>query len=103
MIGNYLEQSLQLVDPSVCLHYMDYTKYFENSSFIDRKYSGSSSNYELNGLFACADLSNQNDGGTWTPMLTEKWFGSNDPATGRILGKLLELFVMKLVERFNHH
>lgn len=36
MLGNYLEQSLQLVDPSVCLHYMDYSKYFEKHAFTQR-------------------------------------------------------------------
>jgi hypothetical protein len=39
MLGNYLEQSLQLIDPTTCLHYMDYTKYFENSTFLERKCS----------------------------------------------------------------
>ena len=33
----YLEQSLQLVNPKVALHYMEYTKYFESSDFISRK------------------------------------------------------------------
>jgi hypothetical protein len=36
-------------------------------------------------VHVCVDLSNQNDGGTWTEILTSKWFGSNDPSTGRIL------------------
>jgi hypothetical protein len=37
LIGNYLEQSLQLVDPSVCLHYLDYSKYFEMDAFKTRE------------------------------------------------------------------
>jgi hypothetical protein len=37
MLGAYLEQSLQLVDPSTCLHYMEYTSYFESDSFAARK------------------------------------------------------------------
>jgi hypothetical protein len=31
------------------------------------------------------DYYNQLDGGAWTELLTEKWFGSNDPVTGRII------------------
>jgi hypothetical protein len=31
------------------------------------------------------DLSNQLDGGKWTELLSEKWFGSSDPYTGRIV------------------
>jgi hypothetical protein len=37
MLSAYLEQSMQLVDPSTCLHYMDYSKYFSNSTFTERK------------------------------------------------------------------
>ena len=36
--------------------------------------------------FVVVDLSNQLDGGAWTEILTSLWFGSNDPATGQILG-----------------
>jgi hypothetical protein len=36
-LSAYLEQSLQLVNPRVALHYMEYTKYFEDASFKDRK------------------------------------------------------------------
>jgi hypothetical protein len=39
MLGNYLEQSLQLVDPGVCLHYMDYSMYFEKHAFTQRKFA----------------------------------------------------------------
>ena len=30
-------------------------------------------------------MENQIDGGTWTELMTEKWFGSNDPYTGEIV------------------
>lgn len=66
MLGAYLEQSMQLVDPSTCLHYMEYTKYFSLDAFNDH-------------------LVNQLDGGRWTELLTDKWFGSNDPASGEII------------------
>jgi hypothetical protein len=37
MLGAFLEQSLQLVDPSTCLHYMEYAAYFESANFTTRK------------------------------------------------------------------
>jgi hypothetical protein len=36
-LSAYLEQSLQLVNPRVALHYMEYTKYFETGAFKYRK------------------------------------------------------------------
>jgi hypothetical protein len=36
-LSAYLEQSLQLVNPKVALHYMEYTKYFESDAFDLRK------------------------------------------------------------------
>lgn len=36
-LSAYLEQTLQLVNPRVALHYMDYTKYFETNAFAYRK------------------------------------------------------------------
>jgi hypothetical protein len=77
MLGAYLEQSLQLVNPSVALHYMEYSKYFTNSSFE-------------------VHLSSQLDGGSWTPLFTDMWFGTSDPDTGKIISKsniLCSLFV----------
>jgi hypothetical protein len=32
-----------------------------------------------------SDITNQLDGGSWTPLLSDKYFGSSDPETGRIL------------------
>lgn len=36
-LSAYLEQSLQLVNPAVALHYMEYSKYFSSVAFLDRK------------------------------------------------------------------
>jgi hypothetical protein len=66
MLGSYLEQSLQLVDPSTCLHYMEYSKYFGSDDFQQH-------------------IVNQLDNGAWTNLLTADFFGSSDPLTGRIL------------------
>lgn len=38
MLGAYLEQSLQLVDPTTCLHYLEYGQYFESDAFDSRKF-----------------------------------------------------------------
>jgi hypothetical protein len=64
--GLFLEQSLQLVNPAVALHYMDYTKYFTDEAYKPH-------------------LDNQLDGGAWTEMLTSKYFGANDPYSGHII------------------
>jgi hypothetical protein len=36
-------------------------------------------------MYVFTDVENQLDGGIWTELLTEKWFGSSDPYTGEIL------------------
>ena len=64
-LSAYLEQSMQLVNPKVCLHYIEYTQYFESDGF--KKH-----------------LTNELDGGGWTELLTAKYFGANDPVSGRI-------------------
>eukprot|EP01035_Chromulina_nebulosa_P020437 gene20437-26519_t len=64
-LGSYLEQIMRLINPKVSLHYMEYGIYF------------SSDDYKSHQL-------NQLDGGTWSEMFTEKYFGSNDPYTGKI-------------------
>ena len=63
----YLEQSLRLIDPKVSLHYMDYSKYFESDAFTS------------------GHMKNSLDGGSWTEILSDTWFGSNDPTSGRLL------------------
>ena len=65
--SNYLEQSLQLINKKVCLHYMEYATYY------------SSNDYKKGHLF------NQLDGGNWTQLLTSLWFGQNNPITGEII------------------
>lgn len=39
ILGAYLEQSLQLVNPKTCLHYMSYYNYFSSSALTIRKLS----------------------------------------------------------------
>lgn len=65
-LTNYFEQSLQLVDPRTALHYVEYTRYFSSEAWQSH-------------------LANTVDGGSWLFYTTAKWFGSNDPITGRIL------------------
>ena len=38
-LSAYLEQSLQLVNPKVALHYLEYNKHFESASYTNRKFS----------------------------------------------------------------
>lgn len=66
LLGSYLEQSLQLVNPRVALHYLEYAALFSSENFQSH-------------------IDNQLDGGAWTEIMTEKFFGSNDPLTGKIL------------------
>jgi hypothetical protein len=65
-LSAYLEQSMQMINPKVALHYIEYTQYFESDGFQQH-------------------LTNELDGGGWTELLTAKFFGANDPATGRIV------------------
>ena len=37
-LSAYLEQSLQLINPKMALHYMEYSQYFESDKFQARKY-----------------------------------------------------------------
>eukprot|EP01034_Spumella_vulgaris_P023523 gene23523-29747_t len=65
LLAAYLEQSLQLVNPRVALHYWEYSRDFSSSAFA-------------------AHVSNQLDGGAWTDVMTEEFFGTSDPVTGAI-------------------
>lgn len=38
-LSAYLEQSLQLVNPKVALHYLEYNKYFQSDSYTNRKFT----------------------------------------------------------------
>lgn len=59
----YFEQSLQAVDPRVAMHYLDYGKLFSSDSFK-------------------VHLAHSLDGGAYTELFSDKWFGSSDPQTG---------------------
>jgi hypothetical protein len=87
MLGAFLEQSLQLVDPSTALHYWEYESYFDSSSFTARKSMSFVSPAWHLYIYCCCmtDMSSQLDGGSWTDLMTSTWFGSNDPITGKIL------------------
>lgn len=65
-ISNYLEQSLRQVNPRVSLHFMEYAPLYSSDSFEDH-------------------LSNQLDGGTWIPYLSDTYFGSNHAYSGDVL------------------
>ena len=65
-LGMYLEQSLRLINPKLSMHYMDYSRYFDSKDFNQHQM-------------------NQMDGGNWTELMSDKYFGRNDPATGQII------------------
>ena len=65
-MGMYLEQSLRQINPKVSLHYMDYSKYFETELFTKH-------------------VTSPMDGGNWTDIFSEKWFGKNNPWNGVIM------------------
>ena len=65
-LGMYLEQSLRLINPKLSMHYMDYSKYFDSRDFDSHQ-------------------QNQMDGGNWTELMSDKWFGQNDPYSGEII------------------
>jgi len=64
-LGNYFEQSMRMINPRVSLHYLEYSKYFSDPAYANH-------------------MANPLDGGNWTEIMTEKYFGSNDPWTGAI-------------------
>lgn len=66
MMGAYLEQSLRLVNPRTSLHYMEYTRYFGGDDWD-------------------AHLADALDGGAWSELMTDTWFGRNDPYSGEIV------------------
>lgn len=77
-LGSYLEQSLQLVNPRVALHYFEYIKAFSSPDYAKH-------------------LENQMDGGAWTEILSEKFFGTNDPYSGKIInGRWSETLVPRM-------
>jgi len=80
ILGSYLEQSLRLVNPRVSLHYIDYFEMFTSQA------------YRRN------HMANPLDGGAWNEILSDKYFGSNDPATGRIVDSLWESSSIPIVD-----
>lgn len=68
-LGLFFEQSLQMVNPRTCLHYWEYTSTFSknNNTHFEKHYL------------------DQMDGGTWTELMTSKYFGQSDPITGEIV------------------
>ena len=82
-MGMYLEQSLRQINPRLSLHYMDYSKYFETDLFAKH-------------------VTSPMDGGNWTDIFSEKWFGKNNPWNGVILEpgwQSFKSFVMQLQRR----
>ena len=61
----YFEQSMRAVNPAVTLHYVDYGKIFNSTDFQNHR-------------------SYARDGGNYTKLMTDLWFGSSDPVTGQI-------------------
>ena len=59
----YFEQSLQAVDPRVAMHYLDYGKLFSSDQFESH-------------------LKHSMDGGAYTELFSDKWFGASDSSTG---------------------
>ena len=46
-------------------------------------------------------MSNQLDGGSWTEILTSKFFGSSDPFTGKIIdGRWANLLIPSVTKNF---
>jgi hypothetical protein len=70
------------VNPRVALHYLEYAQEFSSSDFDNH-------------------LKNQLDGGSWTEVLTDKFFGSNDPLTGKIInGRWADVVVPYMDDAF---
>ena len=70
-LTNFFEQSMQLVDPSVSLHYYEYAEMFSSQQFQNH-------------------MGNLKDGGSSIDILNEDWFGTSDPLTGVILDSIFK-------------
>jgi len=79
-LGIYLERAMRMINPRVSLHYMEYTRYFSSEEFLPH-------------------VADPMDGGKWTELLTDKWFGSNDPITGEILDSRWKTTVVPRVDK----
>uniref|UniRef100_A0A7S0XFD2 Tyrosinase copper-binding domain-containing protein n=1 Tax=Chromulina nebulosa TaxID=96789 RepID=A0A7S0XFD2_9STRA len=81
-LSNYLEQSLQAVNPKTALHYMEYVNDFSSISYQSH-------------------LDNQLDGGSWTELFSSTYFGENDPYSGRIInGRWKDTIVPYMTDSF---
>lgn len=86
LLNHFLEQSLQLVNPKTCLHYMEYAKYFTSSYTQD---------------FTQKHMHNMLDGGSWLNLLTADYFGKNDPYSGEIVdGRWKDAVIPTLDDQF---
>lgn len=74
----YFEQSLQAVDPRVAMHYLDYGKLFSSDQFKTH-------------------LAKSQDGGSYTALFSDQWFGSSDPETGLLLDSKWKDFEIPLI------
>jgi len=79
-LSSFLEQSLQLVNPRVALHYIDYFEIFSSEAYT------------------VTHLKNSMDGGAWSDILTDKFFGTSDPITGRIINSRWESTSIPVVD-----
>ena len=86
MLNQYMEQSLQLVNPRVALHYVEYPKYFTE---------------DYDDSFWTKHMKNTLDGGSWSELLSDKYFGSNDPYTGEIIdGRWADAEIPEMDDQF---
>lgn len=67
----YVEQSLQAVDPRTCLPVFYFPNEFASPSYMNH-------------------VTNQLDGGKWSRITSDEFFGSSDPHTGRIINSRWE-------------
>jgi hypothetical protein len=79
-LGNFVEQSMQLVNPKVALHFMEYAKLFSSDDYV------------------VDHMSDQLDGGTWNPYLTEDYFGEADPLSGDLTNSIWADIPMPVVD-----
>ena len=70
-LTNFFEQVMQLIDPSVSLHYYEYAEMFSGPQFEAHK-------------------ANLNDGGASIDILNDDWFGTTDPLTGEIINSIFK-------------
>lgn len=75
-----VEQSLQLIDPKTCLPMYNFPREFASLSYINH-------------------LENQLDGGKWSAITSSRYFGNNDPVTGRIVNSRWENATVPIISK----